>query len=258
MINPEVSVVIPAYNSAEYIGKAIDSALRQNVSLEVIVINDNSSDNIEQVLSKYKDNKNFIYIKNEANVGVAKARNIGVNIAKGNYIAYLDADDWWEEEKLKKQLNLIKEKNCVLCYTARELVDERGLSTGKIVHVKNSVSYNQLIYHNSISCSSVLVKKEAALNYPMEFSEYHEDYITWLKILKLYGQAYGVNEPLLKYRLSKKGKSRKKISSAKMTFGVYRVMGMNKVKALVYTCSHLLHGIIKYSRKGINKGKKRR
>lgn len=246
MAEPEVSVVIPVYNCAQYIVKAIESAYMQNVSLEVIVINDNSSDNIEQVLSKYLHYDNFVYIKNNTNIGVAKSRNIGVKIAKGKFIAYLDSDDWWREDKLIKQLKLIKEKNCVLCYTARELVSETGISTGRVINVRDSINYSQLLLHNSISCSSVLVKKEVALNFPMEYSKYHEDFITWLKILKYNGQVYGIDEPLLLYRLSKKGKSRNKLKSIVMTFGGYRIIGISRSRAFILTCSHLLHGIIKY------------
>jgi teichuronic acid biosynthesis glycosyltransferase TuaG len=246
MIEPEISVIIPAYNCGKYIDKAIESIFDQDVPVEVIVVDDNSNDNTEEILNKYVMKKDFIYIKNNKNIGVAKARNIGVKAAKSNYIAFLDADDWWKPNKLITQMELMKSKNGVLCYTARELVNEEGISTNRVIHVKKTVNYQELLLHNCISCSSVLVKREALLKHPMQFSNFHEDYITWLKILKEYGTALGIDEPLLTYRLSKGGKSRNKIKSARMTFGVYRVMGFGKIKSFYFTCSHLAHGIIKY------------
>lgn len=244
---PEVSVIIPVYNSSQYIKKAIDSVLVQNITYEIIVVDDNSSDNLHQEIATYESLPNFIYIKNPQNMGVAISRNIGVKNAKGRFIAFLDADDWWQPDKLTKQISLIKERDCALCYTARKLYTEEERSINKIIFIKDKVDYNELLLHNTISCSSVLMKREIAIQYPMEHSKYHEDYITWLRILKGGNIAYGINEPLLNYRLSKNGKSRNKIKSARMTFGVYRILGMNMLRALGFTCSHLAHSIIKYT-----------
>lgn len=247
---PIVSVVIPAYNSVRYIKRAIDSVLFQNVPLEIIVINDCSRDNLDQIMEHYKNLHNIIYIKNKMNLGVAKSRNLGVNAASGEYIAFLDADDWWMPNKLIEQIKCMNEKKCVLCYTARQLADDDETLTGIVIHVKELVDYNSLLRHNSISCSSVLIKREVALDNPMDHSELHEDYLTWLKILKKYGNAYGINQPLLIYRLSKTSKTRNKIKSAKMTYGVYRVLNIGRIKAIILMSSHLFHGVIKYSKHG--------
>ena len=104
MSKPMVSVIIPAYNCAGTIGKAIDSALSQKVALEVIVIDDCSSDDLDFVMKKYQGIDNLNYIKNEKNLGAAKTRNKGVTLARGEYVAFLDGDDYWDEEKLQKQL----------------------------------------------------------------------------------------------------------------------------------------------------------
>lgn len=254
MIEPEISVIIPAYDSGKYIAKAIDSAYEQGIPVEVIVIDDGSKDKTEEIINKYKSIKDFVYIKCEKNVGVAEARNIGIEVAKCNYIAFLDADDWWKPNKLIPQLELMKRNKCILSYTARELVNKDGFSTSKIIHVKKKVNYQELLLHNCIACSSVMVKREALIKHPMQFSKYHEDYITWLKILREYGTALGIDKPLLVYRLSENGKSRNKIKSARMTFGVYRVLGIGIVKSIYFTCSHLTHGLIKYSTKRHFKG----
>ncbi len=246
MEKPEVSVIIPAYNCAGYISKAIDSALNQEISVEIIVIDDGSTDNLDEVMERYRDNPALCYVKNEKNLGAAETRNKGVRMAQGSYIAFLDGDDYWAEEKLKKQLTAIKKEKTVLCATARELIFPDGSSTGKIIPVKTCITYRELLKHNSINCSSVLIKKEVAREFPMHHSDSHEDYIMWLEILKKYDWVCGINEPLLKYRISNKGKSGSKIKSAKMTFMVYRYMGFNLFTSVMCFCSYALHGVWKH------------
>lgn len=246
MSEPEVSIIIPAYNSTKYIEQAINSALAQDIDKEIIIIDDNSQDDLSSKLKDYGFIKDTIkYIKNEVNVGVAEARNIGVEASTGRYIAFLDADDWWIETKLKRQLELITLKKAAFSYTARELFKDDGTSTGKIVRTKEEVTYKNLLYHNCVACSSVLIKRDVALRYPMKSSDVHEDYLTWLRILKDGYLAYGLNEPLLCYRLSENGKSRNKLKSAKMTFGVHRELEKNWGEAFFYTASHLLHNIFR-------------
>ena len=91
-----------------------------------------------------------------------------------------------------------------------------------------------------------MLRRDAALRYPMEHEDSHEDYITWLKILQEYGTASGVDEPLLNYRLTTKGKSGNKLKSAGMTFKVYRYMGFGLGKSILCFISYALNGIWKY------------
>lgn len=248
-----VSVIIPAFNCAKYIDKAIDSALCQNVSLEIIVIDDNSTDSIDQVMQKYTCLDNVIYVKNSRNVGAAESRNKGISLAKGEYIAFLDGDDLWREGKLEKQINAMKESKAVLCTTARQIIKQNGDITEKIIPTKNIISYRQLMRHNCISCSSVLLKKEVAQKFPMHHEDSHEDYIMWLEILKEYKFACGVNEPLLLYRQSNSGKSGSKLKSAKMTYKVYRYMGFGFLKSILCFCSYAINGAYKHWFGGIVK-----
>ncbi|WMJ89810.1 glycosyltransferase family 2 protein [Anaerocolumna sp. MB42-C2] len=247
MDKPIVSVIIPAYNCSQYIEKAIDSVLSQEIPLEVIVIDDCSTDNLIHVINKYMELEYFTFLINENNIGVAATRNRGVEIAKGHYIAYLDADDWWKQGKLIKQIKVLETKKYALCYTGRDLVKEDGTYVGKIIHFKEVVNYEELLHHNCISCSSVVLPIAIAKEFPMCNDEFHEDYINWLKILKKYGQAYGIQEALIVYRLSKNGKSRNRLKSAKMTYGVYRVMQISFIKSFLLLCSHLVHGLKKYN-----------
>ena len=243
---PLVSVIMPVYNGAATIRQAIDSVYRQNVPLELLVIDDGSTDQTLEILSAYQERPDFHYLKNVQNIGAAASRNRGVHEAHGQYIAFLDADDWWEDSKLKLQLDILKKTGRVLCSSGRELMNYDGSSTGKYIPVRETVSYRDLLRHNSINCSSVLLSKEVAAEFPMEHDDSHEDYLTWLKILHKYGPAAGIDKPLLKYRMSKSSKSGDKRKSAIMTYKVYRYMGYSHIRCILYFISYAIHGLWKY------------
>ena len=249
MEKPVVSVIMPAYNCEKFIAKAIESVLAQNVSLELIILNDCATDGTERVIQQYLSDQRIRYVKNDRNMGVARTRNEGVRMAIGEYVAFLDSDDWWEREKLSKQLALIKKEKKVLCSTGRELVDINGKLTGREIPVKETISYSMMLKQNWINCSSVLLKRKVAEEFPMEHEDSHEDYITWLKILQKYQYACAINEPLLKYRLSSQGKSGSKFKSAKMTFKVYQYMGFSWWKSIGCFICYAWNGVRKYVRK---------
>lgn len=253
MAEPLVSVVMPAYKCADTIKKAIDSVLIQDVSLELIVINNGSPDNLDQIMEQYASDERVIYTKNEVNLGASGARNKGVRMARGKYTAFLDSDDWWEKGKLKKQLELLEKEQAVLCSTARELVTPQGKLTGRIIGVREQITYRSLLLHNCINCSSVVLLTRVALEFPMQHEDSHEDYIMWLSVLKKYGRAVAINEPLLKYRLSAKGKSGSKFKSASMTFKVYRYCGLGLVTSCFWFCAYAVNGVWKYAKAYLKK-----
>lgn len=243
----DVSVIIPAYNSEKTLETAIQSALSQKeVEVEVIVVDDASKDATEQLVRKFQDDSRVVYLKNATNQGVAASRNLGVRTAKADYVAFLDSDDFWKEDKLIKQLSMMKKKKAVLCSAGRELMTPKGEKTGKIMETKEDITYKMMLHQNHINCSAVLLLRKVALEFPMEKDEVHEDYLTWLKILKKYKRACAVNEPLLVYRLSTTGKSGNKLHSAKLTYGVYRHMGFGIAKSLICFCCYAFCGVWKY------------
>ena len=246
MNKPLVSVIMPAYRCAATVGAAIDSVLCQDVDLELLVIDDCSPESLEEALAPYSANPRVRLLKNEQNMGAAQTRNRGVSLAKGEYVAFLDSDDIWLPGKLQKQLKLMEETGMVLCATARELMSPEGVPSGRVLPVKPEITYRELLKHNSIACSSVVMKREVALEHPMHHEDSHEDYIMWLEILEKHGSACGINEPLLRYRLTNTGKSGSKLHSAKMTFKVYRYMGFSMAKSLVCFASYAIHGVSKY------------
>lgn len=242
----KVSVVMPVYNGASYIKQAIDSALCQQVSVEVLVIDDQSTDALPDVMAAYENDSRVRWIRNQENLGVARSRNLGVQEAQGEYIAFLDADDWWSEGKLKTQIAGMEAQQAVLSTTARDLMRPDGSYSGRSIPVKTKITYRELLKHNSVSTSSVLVRRDVMLRYPMEHDDSHEDYITWLKIAKEYGWVLGINAPMLKYRLSEGSKSRNKWKSAWMTFQVYRYIGLSIPRSVICFVSYAVHGVMKY------------
>lgn len=243
---PLVSVILPVHNGASVVRQAIDSVFIQDVSLELIAVDDASEDGTWDILGEYLNRKNFRRIKNEKNMGVAASRNRGVKEAGGVYVAFLDADDWWEKNKLKAQIRLLEESGCVLCSTGRMLCRADGSSLGRYIPVKREITYRDLLRHNCISCSSVVMKRETALEFPMEHDEIHEDYLTWLRVLRKYGRAAGLDQPCLNYRMNQESKSGNKLRSAVNTYKVYRCMGYGTVKSCMFFISYAVNGIRKY------------
>ena len=241
-----VSVVIPAYNCTAYIALAIDSALGQQVPLEVIVVDDCSTDDLPGLMTRYREEPRVRYVRNQEHLGVATTRNRGVSLARGEYVAFRDADDYWAEGKLRLQLERIRQKQAVICSTARELMTPEGQLTGYVLPVKEDITYRDMLRQNHIGCSSVLMKTSVAREFPMHHDDAHEDYLMWLEVFEKYRYGCAINEPLLKYRLSTTGKSGNKLHSARLTYRTYRYHGFGRFKALMCFSSYALYGVQKY------------
>lgn len=241
-----ISVIIPAYNCENTIREAIDSALQQDVLLEILVIDDGSTDGLDDVMQEYMQDGRVRYLKNEKNMGPSATRNRGVQEAIGEYIAFLDSDDYWAQDKLIRQFELLKNTDMVLCSTGRELITHEGQPAGRVIPVKERITYEDMLHQNWINNSSVLVRRNVLLEFPMEADDVHEDYLLWLKVLRKYGTVCAINEPLLKYRMSKNSKSGSKFKSAIMTYKTYRRLGMNHWQAMKSFVSYAVAGVRKY------------
>lgn len=246
MNKPLVSVIIPAYRCRKTLPEAIDSALSQNVELEVLVLNDGAPEDLDDIMKVYAQDKRVRYLQNDVNLGASGSRNRGVALAEGEYVAFLDADDIWMPGKLERQMKLLEETGCILCCTAREMINMDGSSTGRIIPVRERITYHDMLKQNYISCSSVVLPTAVAREFPMEHEDSHEDYIMWLRILKKYSSACGINEPLLRYRISTSGKSGSKLKSAKMAWKVYRYMGFGLLKSTACFISYAVTGVKKH------------
>ena len=247
-MNNLVSIITPAYNAEKYIKDTIESVIAQTYeNWEMIIVDDASKDNTVNIIKNYqqKDRRIKLISLNE-NQGVANARNIAIQNAKGIYIAFLDADDIWEKDKLKKQIQIIKSTNADITYTAYKMIDETG-KTIKRRSVKKEISLNDLLKENSIIFSSVLCKKERINNKYFVSKWYHEDYVFLLDLAKEKNKFCGINESLMEYRVHQKSRSFNKSKAAKYRWKIYReYLNFSFLKAMYFMIFYFIYGIRKY------------
>ena len=248
MTNPQISILMAAYNAEKTIKSAIESVLAQTYDdWELIVVNDCSKDKTQAVVSEIAARDSRVrLINNETNLGVSITRKKGAAAAKGTWIAVLDSDDMWKPDKLEKQMRLVNDKNAELVFTGSGFIDNEGSPIDWQLHVPETLSYRELLKQNLVSNSSVLVKKELYEQFYAVGDDMHEDFAIWLGITKTGRKAFGIDEPLLIYRLAKSSKSSNKLKAAKMNWNTYRYVGLNPLTASYYMCWYTVKGLLKY------------
>lgn len=221
-----ISIVVPVYNAEKFLTDTINTVLSQTYkNWELIFVDDKSTDSSVEIVNEYiQKNNNIKLIQNKENSGAAISRNKGIEEAKGKYIAFLDADDLWEKEKLEKQLKFMKERNCAFSFTGYEFANENGIGNGKIVKVPSKINYKQALKNTTIWTSTVMfnmnkLKKEEIY---MPDVRRGQDTATWWKVLKTGVEAYGLNENLSIYRRSTGTLSSNKFKALKRTWDLYR------------------------------------
>lgn len=242
-----VSIIMPVYNSEKYIEDAVNSILKQTYNnWELIIVNDCSTDNSSKIINRFCENDSRIKVYHlEKNVGVSRARNYGIENSNGEYIAFLDSDDFWDEKKLKLQINFMLENNYDFTYTSYTLIDQNGKKI-KDIFVAEDVNYFQLLKGNIITCSTVILNKKRIGDIRMPQIK-HEDYATWLNISKNGFNAYGVKEPLVYYRKQDNSITANKLQSAVWTWNIYRRhQNLSLIKSLYYFINYSVKGFIKH------------
>ena len=201
---PKVSVVMPTYNRAHLIGRAIQSVLNQTYQdFEIIVVDDGSMDNTEKVIREFqKKDKRILYIQHEKNKGEAAARNTGIEVAKGEYIAFQDSDDEWLPEKLEKQMRVFAtappEVGVVYTGFWRIENDKKVYIPFSWVKRKEGDIYEELLKANFIGTPVAIVRKECFEKAGLfdEMLPHLVDWELWIRISKFY-EFKCVDEPLL-------------------------------------------------------------
>lgn len=221
-----VSIIVPVYNSEKFINDTIQTVKEQMYkNWELLLINDCSTDNSENIIKKYVKEDNRIKLINlEKNSGAAIARNTGIESAKGNYIAFLDADDLWKNEKLEKQIKFMEENNYDFTFTGYEFADESGNKLDKIVNVPRQLNYKQALKNTTIFTSTVIFNADNLGKDLISMPNVRrgQDTATWWKVLKTGIIAYGLNETLSLYRRSSNTLSSNKMKALKRTWNLYR------------------------------------
>ena len=265
---PFFSVVIPTYNHEVFLEKAVKSVLNQTFSdYEIIIIDNYSNDNTENLI-KNLNNKNIKFIKNRNHGIIAKSRNIGIEQSKSEWIAFLDSDDIWRQEKLKVLFNFIKKHNNYDVICNNELwvyKNNNKTKVSKYGPYKNNFYEILLKYGNCISTSASIVRKKYLLDNNIYFSEEkdfapYEDYDFWMRIAKNNGKFKFLKEVLGEHLFhqeswSEKNKTiLKKSTISILKHHVYEVQNFTSNKENLW--SHIECGIILSDIKGLLFSKK--
>ena len=247
-MNGLVSIIVPVYRAKSYITETIAMVIKQTYrEWELLLVEDRSPDNsadvIRSLLTKYEchsitveqqgirsaeeytdgTGRRIVLICKDKNEGAAAARNTGLDMALGRYIAYLDADDVWCPEKLEKELHFMQDRQAGFVFTAYEFGDEQARPTGKVVHVPKELTYRQALSRTVIFTTTVLFDRDIIpadlLRMPAVESE---DTATWWQILRAGYTAYGLDETLAVYRRPSKSLSSNKFTAIRRIWNLYR------------------------------------
>ena len=251
-----VSIVVPVYKAKEYIKQTIETVINQTYTdWELILVDDNSQDGTPAVIQQYvnsnNDYKEEIHTDDEIawsgicgsrirlvlkknNAGAASARNTGLDLATGRYIAFLDADDLWLPERLNKGLEHMKKTGAGFVFSAYEFGDEMAHGTGKIVHVPKTLSYKEALSRTVIFTTTTLFDTQIIplelIHMPLVESE---DTATWWQILRAGHIAHGLDEVLAIYRRPAKSLSSNKLIAIQRVWNLYR---KTEGLSLVHSC----------------------
>ncbi|KZU06111.1 glycosyltransferase family 2 protein [Lactiplantibacillus plantarum] len=243
----EVSIILPVYNSQKFICETINSVLSQSFKLfELLIINDASTDDTEKIIQSYNDPR-IVYKKFSRNRGVANARNYGINLAEGEFVAFIDSDDIWNSDKLQQQLQEMQAKCINFSYSNYELVNESGRTIKYIENLPKWNTYKSLLMTNSIPLLTVIIKKNLIKGNQF-INIRHEDYATWLQILRKSDEkAWLFPEITAKYRVRDDSISSNKLKSLSWTWNVYRNSEhLSLIKSAYYLGCNALHGLLKH------------
>lgn len=222
-----VSVIIPVYNANKYIEATVKSIIEQSYeNWELLLVDDGSTDGSTETINRIveEDGTNRVIALFPSEHGsAARARNYGLEHAKGRYIAFLDADDLWEKDKLSKEVAFMQDRQVGFVFTGYEFADADGNGTGKVVKVPETLNYRQALKNTTIFTSTVLLDTQKIDRELIKMPEIKsEDTATWYQILKNGHLAYGLNENLVKYRRVANSLSSNKLEAIRRIWNLYR------------------------------------
>lgn len=234
--NKVVSIITPVYNCEKYLEETIKSVINQTYEeWEWIFIDDKTPDNSVGIIEKYMNlDKRIKLVRMNENVGAAVARNRGIEKAKGRFIAFLDSDDLWNNNKLEKQVSFMINNNYGFTFTSYEVIDENSNSLNKIVKAKNIWTYKDALKNTLIQTVTVIIDRNIIGDFRMPNVRKGQDYATWLMILRQKNNAYGLDINLAKYRRTPGSLSSNKIQAVKRTWRVYRECEKLSVVKTIY------------------------
>lgn len=246
-----ISIITATFNSENEIMSTYNSLIAQTIiHWEWLITDDCSSDGTIKLLNCISETDPRVNIfQNEENSGAAVSRNNSLANAKGDFIAFIDSDDLWLPNKLQKQLTFMVDHKIDFCFTAYELINEKGLPLDKKVDEKQSgfFTYDDMLRKKAtLGCSTVMLRKSAFADITMPLLRTGQDYATWLKLLNTGINAYVLNEVLTQYRILPNSISRNKIKKAKRQWQIYReVEKLQLLKSAVCFCFYAWRAVFR-------------
>lgn len=217
-----VSIVIPYYKKKKYIKRALNSIYNQTYkNFEIIIVYDDI-DLSDVIFLKKLIKKGFItkLIINKKNLGAGKSRNIGIKNSRGEYVAFLDSDDYWKKNKLKIQITYMIRNDINFSFTSYKIISSKSY-INKIIRVKKELTYDDLIKSCDIGLSTVVMKRKILTKYQFPTLKTKEDYVLWLSISKKY-KLSGINKILTYWQESEDSLSSNTIQKIKDAYLVYK------------------------------------
>lgn len=235
-MQPLVSIITPMYNSEKFILKTIKSVINQTYSnWELLLIDDGSTDNTIQIVEDFKQKySNIKLLQNSNNLGAAQSRNKGILEAKGDYIAFLDADDLWKSNKLDLQIQFMQTHNCDVSFSSYEQIDENGKPLNKLVQAIPKLTYNKYLKTNYIGNLTGMYNAKTLGKITSPDLRKRQDWLLWLAAIKKSSKpALGIQESLAYYRVRQNSISSNKIELLKYNYLVYKKgLGFSTLKSL--------------------------
>jgi glycosyltransferase involved in cell wall biosynthesis len=234
---PKVSIITPVFNSEKFIAKTIESAIAQSyTNWEMILVDDASSDSSVDIIKLFQDTNSQIKLYQlEQNSGAAVARNKATELATGDYIAFLDADDLWKPNKLKAQIELMQTQDIEVCFSSYELMNEDGESLNKIVTALPVLNYQKLLKSNYIGNLTGIYNAKTLGKIFVTNLKKRQDWLLWLIALQRSNKpAMSINAPLAKYRVRENSISSNKLNLVKYNYWVYKKgLGFSTIKSTI-------------------------
>ena len=231
---PLVSIVMPCFNNAESLSKAIESVLSQSFeNYELLIVDDCSTDHSFELMEQASLNDPRIKVLSTSkNSGAGVARNLGITHATGRFIAFLDADDFWHSDKLAKQIVIFDMQNVPLVCSGYK-ISRQGYEVIKTKIPKEKISYADLLKSNCIGCLTTIYDTQLTGKVYFPTLRKRQDYALWLHILKEHGHAFCVNEALATYNISNASLSSNKLEMVYWNYMMFRTyMNFSRYRAV--------------------------
>lgn len=242
-----VSIIMPSYNTAQYIAETIQSVIDQSYkNWELIIVDDCSTDNTDFIVSKINDQR-IIFLKNKKNSGAAVSRNKALREAKGKWIAFLDSDDLWKPDKLEKQIQFMNKNNYSFSYTNYVEIDVDGNETGVKVTGPKKITKTGMFNYCWPGCLTVMYDASKIGLIQIYDIKKNNDYAMWLKVCQK-ADCFLLDEYLAKYRKGRSGSISTHSIKTMISwhYKLYReTEGLGTLKSLFNTGRNLVFGFYK-------------